>query len=191
MANVREALQEAFNSVKGTVEDTMKSVTGTVGETVDAVKHVDVKELLERHPWLSIGGFVAVGYFAYRLLEHAEPTTTPAAGSSSPSTCSTPAKGDGHGNGRHREPEPAREETVRAQAGGGSRTEDWGQMRDELKALAIGVPLSIIRDKLAAAGADAFRSQVIEIMNALTEKLGGKVIQERSAFVLRPAVPPK
>jgi hypothetical protein len=50
----------------------------------------------------------------------------------------------------------------------------------ELKALAIGVPLSIIRDRVANTGADIFRAQMSELVNALTVKLGGKVIQERS-----------
>jgi hypothetical protein len=183
MANVREALQEAFNSVKGTMEDTMKSVKGAVGETVEAVKQVDVKGSLERHPWLYIGGFVTLGYVAYRLLEHAEQTTT--AGNSdtatetSPTARSASSVADRHGNGRHREPESVSEETPRTQAGGCTRTENWAELLDELKALAIGVPLSIVRDKLATAGADAFRSQVNEIMNGITEKLGGRVIQER------------
>jgi hypothetical protein len=182
MANVREALQEAFNSVKGTMEDTMKSVKGTVGETVEAVKQVDVKGLLERHPWLYVGGFVTLGYFAYRLLEHAEQTTTATSDAeteTSPTARSASSLADRHGNGRHREPESVPEEAPRTQGGGCTRTENWGELLDELKALAIGVPLSIVRDKLATAGADAFRSQVNEIMNGITEKLGGRVIQER------------
>ena len=49
-----------------------------------------------------------------------------------------------------------------------------------LKALAIGVPMSIIRDRIATRGAEAFRVQVSEVFNAFTEKLGGKVVQDRS-----------
>jgi hypothetical protein len=185
MANVREALQEAFDAVKGTVEDTVKSVKGTVGETVDAVKHVDVKGLMERHPWLYIGGFMALGYFAYRLLEQAgqggassgQPTRT---GSPTPAASSAPSRGNG--NGRHREENEPSAEQAAQPATSATRSEDWGQVLTELKALAIGVPLSIVRDKLANTGAETFRSEVVELMNFLTEKLGGKVVQDRQQF---------
>jgi hypothetical protein len=185
MGNVREALHEAFEAVKGTMEDTVKSVKGTVGETVDAVKHVDVKGGMERHPWLYIGGFMALGYFAYRLLEQAGQTRSSsgegtATGSTTPAAGSAPSHG--HGNGRHREENQSSGEQAAQPATSAPRSEDWGQVLAELKALAIGVPLSIVRDKLANTGAETFRSEVVELMNSLTEKLGGKVVQDRQQF---------
>jgi hypothetical protein len=161
MGNMRETVHEAFEAVK-------ESAT----EAVTAVKHFDAQDLLERHPWLYIGGIVALGYGAYRLLEH----TKLAAGRPSAEPTAEPH----HGNGKHHEEEqpsvaPAAEPADRA----ADRSEDWRELIAELKALAIGVPLCILRDKLSSAGAEAFRSQVNDLMNALTGKLGGRVIQER------------
>jgi hypothetical protein len=177
MSTMREAVQDAFDSIKGTVDGTVKSVKGTVDETVSGVSdNLDFAGIVERHPWLCIGGFVALGYLGYRLLGASEGgTATPkealtAEGVSDPWT--PPAR---QTNGRH-PPQP--EEPKEQKTESTSRPTEWNRVMDEMKALAIGVPMGILRDRLAETGAEAFRTQVIELMNALTEKLGGKIVQE-------------
>jgi len=185
MSNVRDSLQEALASVRGTVRDTMESVKGTVEDTMGAVKHTagDLREMVDRYPWLFVGGFAALGYLGYRLLASKSPVAqkqgymrpameSPSGGSPA---SEAPRPHNGHGKSWER---AAGEEPASARVEGG-KVENWPNVLEEMKALAIGVPMSILRDRLAIAGAETFRTQVTDIIDALTTRLGGKVIHDR------------
>jgi len=59
--SVKETVQETVSTVKDTVQDTICAVKDSVKEGVGAVKDVfDVSRHVERHPWLMIGGSVAL-----------------------------------------------------------------------------------------------------------------------------------
>jgi len=145
MTNVRETVRDAFEAVKGTVQHTAKSVK----ETVAAAKQVDVEGIIDRHPWLFIGGFMTLGYVAYRVLEHAgtsakAPGAAPCPKNGSPHD-NGPHDNGPHDNGRHdsgrHEPEPASQEPTPSPPT--PAAENWAELMTELKALAIGVPLSV------------------------------------------------
>ncbi len=56
-----------------TVQATRSAVNATVGSVQDAVQSVsnafDLKQQMEKHPWLILGGAVAVGYLAAEFLD--------------------------------------------------------------------------------------------------------------------------
>src|SRR5438105_8802525 len=66
---VKETVQETVSTVKDTVQDTVCTVKSTVREGVGAVKDAfDICGHVERHPWVMLGGSIAVGYVLGRLL---------------------------------------------------------------------------------------------------------------------------
>ena len=84
--SVKDTMEGAMGTVKDTVESvqgTMENVTGAVGDAVENVKEgfvgaaeavrdtFDLPRQVDRHPWLMMGGAVAVGFTAGKLLGHA------------------------------------------------------------------------------------------------------------------------
>ncbi len=73
------AMTETVENVKEAVHDTVSEVKSTVNETVDTVKSTfDIPHHFRRHPWLMLGGAVAVGYLASRILDRVLESRTPA-----------------------------------------------------------------------------------------------------------------
>lgn len=92
-SRISEKLQSLEEQVFGTVQSTGTAVSETaaaVKETVDVITHAvhgavksvgdtfDVREQMKHHPWLLVGGAVAVGYLAHELSRR--PQKTPSAG---------------------------------------------------------------------------------------------------------------
>src|SRR5437016_3392042 len=78
---VTSTVAEAQAAVADTVEnvkETVAAVKGSVRDTVDSLKSAcDVSGQVERHPWLSMGGALALGYVGGRLLH--QPARKPSA----------------------------------------------------------------------------------------------------------------
>lgn len=151
-----DAVNETVAEVRGTVKDTVDTVQGAVHETLETMKSTfDVPHQVDQHPWLMLGGAVAAGYLGGLVLSSLEKPHAP----------SHPT-----GHDSHREP---------------SSTSKWlGQLAQELKpeieqvkGLAIGAALSIVRDLLSRSLPPDARKQVAETMDHVTVKLGGKPIQ--------------
>src|SRR5262245_55877302 len=57
------AVTETVENVKEAVAETVETVKGTVRETVETVKETfDLSRQVDRHPWLMVGGSVALGF---------------------------------------------------------------------------------------------------------------------------------
>jgi len=65
-----KTVTDTVHTVQDAVQDVTSTVSETVQDTVESVKHtLDLSEQVENHPWLMLGGAVALGYLGGRLLE--------------------------------------------------------------------------------------------------------------------------
>ncbi len=74
--HVSDTMQSTSSAVAATAEAvqvTAETVTGAMQSVSDAF---DVRRQMEEHPWMVLGGAVAVGYFAHELLTGTEWTTS-------------------------------------------------------------------------------------------------------------------
>jgi len=64
-----KSVTDTVQTVQDAVQDTVSTVSETVQDTVETVKSTfDVSEHVQKHPWLMVGGAVALGYLGGRLL---------------------------------------------------------------------------------------------------------------------------
>ena len=71
-----ESTGSAVNETVGAVQETVESVTSAVKGAVQSISDaIDIRQQIKQHPWLILGGSVALGYLAVDLLEQS--STTP------------------------------------------------------------------------------------------------------------------
>jgi len=64
-----KTVTETVQTVQEAVQDTVSTVSESVQGTVETVKETfDISRQVEKHPWLMVGGAVAVGFLGGRLL---------------------------------------------------------------------------------------------------------------------------
>jgi len=154
-----QAVQETVAAVKETVQETMAAVTDKVQETVQSVGEAfNLRTQMERHPWLVLGGAVAVGCMVGASFGSAEAATEkmPAAAAAPP----PPPPWSGRPN--------ARENAV-------SDTEHhgiWGDALAHLKNIGVSYVMGIVRDLARNELPEAVASRVADEVDALTSKLG-------------------
>jgi ElaB/YqjD/DUF883 family membrane-anchored ribosome-binding protein len=186
----------AVENVTGTVEavsHTVEQVKETVGETVDTVKEkiretFDIPGHVRCHPWLGFGISFAGGFLTGRLVPPVLPNLL--AGGASRESWAAPSMSTLAESGRHdgwrpqerREGPPAapRQEAPRQEARGpgwmASLASTVGPELDKLKRLAIGAMLGMARDAITRALPPETASQLKEVVNDFTAKVGGEVM---------------
>jgi hypothetical protein len=163
------AVSDTVTRVKDAVHDTVATVKDSVQSTVTSVKDsFDIPAHVDRHPWAMMAGSVALGYLGERFLS---PSGSKSVRERRPTSSGPEA------NGSHQAPEkPA----------AGSATENrftgvaqlLGPEIATLKGLAIGSVLGLVRDMVAKSAPPRLRDQLVELINKVTEKLGGEVFPE-------------
>lgn len=152
-----DKVEGATEAVANTVETVQEAVT-TVKDSLDLSKHV------ERHPWLMMGGAVAVGYLAGTFLAPAKPTVAEGYAEALPPP--PKAAHSSNGNGRmHRAEEPAQEAE--------------GPLHNALqmlKGLAVGNLMGLLRDMVTKVLPDSLAADATRVVDDLTEKMGGKLV---------------
>jgi len=175
VSDVTNTVSAATNAVTETVE----TVKDAVGETVETVKEsvkttFDLAGHVERHPWLMMGGAVAVGYFGGRLLNQASAHHHASAGYAGRDSSQPMGLAQGGTMDSYRA-EPS-------QPQGPSwlsiLTNRFGREIGELKSLAIGAAIGMVRDSVVNAAPEPLRPQLKDVINDITEKLGGKALAE-------------
>lgn len=189
VGNVREAVHETVGSVRDTVHETVRSVTESVHGTMESVKDAfDLERQVQARPWAMMAGAVGLGFVGGYLLRRTE---------GYPSDYMTERMSlAGHwresedqqrelGNGRLEGAEERRavDESERA---GRERTgilrhvgETFEKEISQLKGLAIGAMLGIVRDMAADAMPETIGPQVQDVINSVTQKLGGQPLRGR------------
>lgn len=167
------AVSDTVTQVKDTVAETVDTMRETVAETVDSVREKvaetvqDVKDLfslskhMESHPWLVLGGAAALGFVGGRLL-------IPGSSSSSGTTQESESRPAG---------EPAqpnwRYSWDQQHAGvAGTVMEAFAPVLDKVKGMALQALFNVAKDVVVSAVPDNFRTQVNEIFDDLTCRLG-------------------
>jgi ElaB/YqjD/DUF883 family membrane-anchored ribosome-binding protein len=180
VSNARENVEGTIEQVTSTVQETVETVKSTVEETVEQVKKTfDLDYQMQVRPWFLVGGSVAAGLLVGALVGRE-------------------SRGVRHGGfrgftGHHPGPYPPAEgraapEMESAGTYLAPRSEPAGpsffqgllqQFRPELekvKEMAIGYAAGAVRD-MVKQSLPAFGQQIDEIMNDVTNKLGGTPVQ--------------
>jgi len=193
-ASLSDKLEALENKVVGTVEgattavsDTVTCVKDAVRDTVDTVKEsVNIAHHVERHPWLMFGASVATGFIGGKLLLGPPPSRRSAHGVRHPEEWGEgPARLGGaaaaetyvahEGNGHPREavrPEAKPEHTFLSTV-----TEKFGPEIDKLKSMAIGTLFGFGRELLARSVPGPIGSQLTQVVDDVTRKLGGEPVR--------------
>jgi ElaB/YqjD/DUF883 family membrane-anchored ribosome-binding protein len=160
MADKLEALEDrmmgAARSAQATVEDSIQSAK----DAVASVKRTfDIKHQVEQRPWTMFGGSVLAGLAVGLLI---------------PKGPSRPAKDNGQAAALVPVPrlqaEPLPPPSV---------LEPFREEIDKVKGIAIGYVMGLVRDSVKES-APQMASQIDDLMNGLTTKLGGKPVAARS-----------
>lgn len=171
VSNTVEAVKETVESVKDAVENTVEKAKDSVHETVESIQQsLDLPRQVQRHPWGMFTGSVALGVLTGYLLP------TEFRRSQGPRATS--------GNGFRPRATDLHEDLVRepaaANPSGPSMLHQVGDALGgeltKLKGLAIGTALGVVRDLLVDRLPDTMRPDLTNMVNEVTEKLGGKVL---------------
>jgi ElaB/YqjD/DUF883 family membrane-anchored ribosome-binding protein len=171
---VKESFSDAADSVRDTfagaaqsVKETFRNVSESVRDTFDLPKQVD------HHPWLMMGGAVAVGFVAGKLLDYgpetmeAVHTAAHTGGRLAQSAASLAAATASAANA-----------TASASGGWMAALEKmFGPEVNKVKEMAIGALGGIIRDVAVQAAPEPMARQVRELIDSFTSKLGGKPVE--------------
>jgi len=198
---VKDAVTDTVETVKDTVEGTVESVKDSMHDTVESVKETfDVRRQVQNHPWLMFGGSFVAGYVASRLMRRYLPRGSfgmpswqnmasamrqfPAQESftSAPSSYEEMGRGvaaQAYDRAGEREPDRAPPPEPQQQKPGwlDSLTSMLGPELGKLKGLAIGASLGIVRDMITQSAPPELGSQLADMVNGVTTRLGGEVIQ--------------
>jgi hypothetical protein len=170
------AVADTVTSVKDAVHDTVATVKDSVQSTVTSVKDsFDIKAQVERHPWAMLAGSVALGYLGARFLSR---SGSKPAEERRPSIC-----GPANGSGLTVEKPTTRSATETGHSTGVA--ELLGPEIATLKGLAIGSLLSLVREIVAKSASPRLRDQLVDVINKVTEKLGGEILPEPIAQAAR------
>ena len=86
----------AVNATVEAVQETVETVTGAVQGAVQSVSNaLNVRRQVNRHPWLVLGGSVALGYLAYGFLTGRAKKTVPPPVIVLETSAGNPKEGDG------------------------------------------------------------------------------------------------
>jgi hypothetical protein len=166
---VTDSVQETVTSVKESVEETIASVKESVRESWTSVKGMfDVPALVEAHPWAMLGGSIALGFFLEGVLKRPAPRREGFVGSSQ-----RPLPPD-HVSGEDRFDSSRPASTFAA------LLQTFEPEIKRLKGLALGKLMCTIREMVVQAVPENIATQLTEVIDGFTQKLGGDLLDEDS-----------
>jgi len=172
------AVSETVDVIKDSVQGTVTAVNETVRESVETVKDwFDVSAHVQEHPWLMVGGSVAVGYCMGTILSKAPQGQVQSA---SPSY---PVGMQNYSNGGAREERPS---TGGTQTPIKSALSSWAPEIDKLKSLALGVLFGTARELITSSVPEHVGEHLKEIFDSVTKKVGGEPISSSDLSDLMP-----
>jgi len=179
--NATNTVSETVDAIKETVHETVASVQEGVKGGVDSVKEVfDLPAHVDKHPWLMVGGSVAVGYCVGTLLmqnSHRE---------AAPAVSSGAMFGNAYaGNAYTPAPQP-RTQNVPAPASV-AEPSAWESEISKLKGLALGMLFGTAREMLVQSLPEHMGEQLKEIVDNVTRKVGGEPLPSSDWDKLREA----
>jgi len=176
------SVNETIGSVKDAVHDTVQTVKDSVHDTVDTVKDTfDIRRQVEARPWTMMAGATALGFLGgYLLARSRSPDHHYGTGGY------RPLFGDNGASNYAAPPPPpfsgmAQAAAPPAESGGllHALTRSFEPELKELKSLAVGALLGVVRDVVTDSVPPPMERKVEEIINGVTERLGGKPVAGR------------
>jgi len=162
------AVSETVDVIKDSVQGTVVAVNETVKESVETVKEwFDVSAQTQQHPWLMMGGSVAVGYCLGTLSNKTPQQRGYAAPPEYPSSMQNFSKAAAD------EARPSIGETRRPTK---SVLSNWAPEIDKLKSLALGVLFGTAREMIASSVPEHVAEHLKDILDSVTKKVGGEPI---------------
>jgi len=148
---------ETVQTVQDAVQDTVSTVSESVQGTVETVKDTfDISRQVDRHPWLMVGGAVAVGYLGGRLLE-------PALRQMSPGSTSGMGYMASNGQVPAQPPQPPRPSWLDNLA---------GPILKQVQDLALGALTGVAVDLIMEKAPEGMRGKLQEMTNEVASSLG-------------------
>jgi len=169
-----DAVKETVATVTDKVQETMNTVTDKFQETVQSVGEIfDLRLQMERHPWVVLGGAVAVGWIVGSSVGAASETNIAPAKASEPPPPPPPWNGG----------------TQHAHNGRNTQSTEpgiWSGAVSRLKDLGVSYLMAMVRDLARNELPEAIAGRVAEEVDALTTKFGvepiaGPVLPEPKA----------
>jgi hypothetical protein len=199
MEETRASLSEKLETLEQQVVETVRGATNAVAETVATVKDavrdtvgtvqdtLDLRLQVRRHPWTVVVGSIALGYLGGCLLFRNRPVRSSANGGSPPAPPDRP-RSTAPPNGvvqERRSAEAGAAMQPRPEGTPAPAEPDWlsgihsqfGAEIAQLKGLAIGTVLSVVRDLILQSMPEQRKPELTELMDGITVKLGGHPVQ--------------
>jgi ElaB/YqjD/DUF883 family membrane-anchored ribosome-binding protein len=170
---------ETVGSVKEIAHDSLQTVKDSVHETLETVKDAfDLQRQVNQRPWTMFAGATALGYLGGCLLRGRngrERRTSGIGENRAPAiTAHTAGSRNGAAEGRDATLSAAEQPSWLSQQGDTFHSEI-----SQLKGLAVGTLLGIVRDIVTKNVPEHMERKVEEIVNGVTVKLGGQPIAGR------------
>jgi len=173
------SVTDTVQTVQEAVQDTVSTVSETVTETVDSVKKsLDVTELVREHPWLAVGGAVALGYVGGRLLEDGAVLSSTVGSLSSVLGMVAASGTNGSTNGAT---------NGHAATAGPGASQMVGDVLRQLQGMALGTLAGIVTDMIRPNVPEAFRGHLDELSRDITSKFGNPTQGQASDGSVKPA----
>jgi len=172
-SNAAEGVRETFSNAAEGVRQGLQSATETLRDTFDLPAQVD------RHPWLMMGGAVAVGFAVGKLMDFAPDAMEAVQGAADSTGRLAESFTSSAGSAA----------SAAASTAGGlwsSLEKAFGPEMNKVKEMALGALVGIARDMAVQAAPPTMSRQVGELFDSFTSKLGGKPV-EGSVLGPRPA----
>jgi len=163
---VKSTVENTVETVKDTVEGTVSGIRESVQDTVDSVKGVfDLKAHVCQHPWMMLGGSMAVGFLGGMLFPASEEHAPEAAMAKS-------SHSNGHGNGHGPKTAKRHERSAPPEHGWlHSLIEKVEPEIDLIKNMAIGTLVTMAEGWLAPSIPKVIQPQFREMMEDISQKL--------------------
>jgi len=173
-AKLTDKLEVLEQKVVSSVEGAATTVTNTVQEVQDKVHSslvtvrdfFDVRAHVQERPWAMLGGALVVGFVGGWLLGgrngHKRTSAAP------PMRFTSESRGNGQATREQaREPKPSWLASIASH---------FAPELEQVKSMAIGTVGSLLRDVLTQAIPETMKARTANVMDSLTEKLGGQPI---------------
>jgi hypothetical protein len=180
VASTTDTVAQTVQEVGATVRETAQDVRAALHETLSSVREAfSVSRQFQQHPWLMLGGSVLAGYIGNLLLDSLEQGSLPSLPSLPQAEQLLPRASEVR---QRMEAEiPTRRRTPAFLQ---ALTDTFAPELEKLKAAAVGMALSVLRDKISESVPPHMRTDFTEMMDRITTKLGGQPCP--SASVCRP-----
>jgi len=171
-----QAVSDTVSTVTDTVESTVNTVAASVENVTESVKSAfDLRGYVDEHPWLVLGGGVAVGYLLGSLL--------PSGGISSggKSWDGSSASYAPSSSPTHSPAATSYTSSQQASTGGGISSFLHGlqPVIDKLKGLALGTAASVVGEMVVKNLPDNIKSEVTSLIDDTTRRMGGTILHEK------------